>query len=327
MKIALTPKFQQIDELLKNAQRILIASHENPDLDAAASVLALHHFFKERKLESLPFFPDQPPRTFSFLPGFFEIRTEIGTFQPDLLFCLDYGDFKRLGLPTDSLGREVLTERVITIDHHLISDQQGRVRVIDPRFSSTSEIVYYWLKYKGVEFDKDLATCLLAGIFSDSGGFRHVCTSPKTLKIASELLLSGGSLSKVVRQTSMFKRLGENSLIWGRILSKMKFDQKTGLAYAWIDYEEFKKWGARLSQFGGITNLISSGSHSNLGLFLVEHKKGIVKGSLRSEPEKGKNVAKVAEALGGGGHQYAAGFQIRGTIEEALKKVLNLLAL
>ncbi|MDI6841176.1 MAG: DHHA1 domain-containing protein, partial [bacterium] len=70
---------------------------------------------------------------------------------------------------------------------------------------------------------------------------------------------------------------------------------------------------------------ISAASQANLGLFLIEYEKGKIKGSLRSEPFKGKSVDKVAEALGGGGHPYAAGFSQEGTIEEVLKKVLDLL--
>ena len=50
-----------------------------------------------------------------------------------------------------------------------------------------------------------------------------------------------------------------------------------------------------------------------------------IKGSLRSEPYGGRNVAEIVKALDGGGHTYAAGFQQQGTIETVLKKVLNLI--
>jgi phosphoesterase RecJ-like protein len=329
MKNNLQQKFEQIDELLGKAKRILIAAHENPDPDAVASILVLHYFFKKRDLESFPYLPNKPPKYLSFLPGFFEIKTAShlskndGGFQPDLLFGLDYGDFKRLRIPEEILQKDSLD--IVTIDHHLESDQRGQVKILEPEISSTAEIIYYLLKHWGVEVNQDIATCLLAGIFSDSGGFRHVSTSAETFRVVSELLLKGVSLDKIVRCTLAFQKPINLSRAWGQILARTKLEKETGLAYSWITLEDFKRFGINMGDFDGITNLISAGSPRNLGLFLVEHQPGRVKGSLRSEPAGGIDVVKIARPLGGGGHPYAAGFQQEGTIKEVLKKVINLI--
>lgn len=316
-------QFQKIDELLGNARKILIASHENPDADAVASTLALHNFFIMQNFDSLPYLSDFPPRNFSYLPRFFDIKTKIESFEPDILFCLDYGDFKRLKLPEGLLVDDF--SNVITIDHHVESDQRGLVKILEPSFSSTSEIIYRWLKHKKVEINKGIATCLLTGIISDSGGFRHVSTTSETLGIVSELLLKGASLSKIVRQALTFDKPLNFSRAWGRVLSYLKLDERTKLAYSWISLEELGGLGVSLADFDGITNLISSASPISLGLFLVEYEKGKIKGSLRSEPYGGMDVVKIAKALGGGGHPYAAGFCQEGNIEEILKKVLKLI--
>lgn len=322
MNNSLIVQFQQIDELLKGARKVLIASHQRPDPDAVASVLALHYLFKKKNLESFPYLPDPPSKNLSYLPGFFEIKTEVDDFEPNLLFGLDYGDFKRLRLPEHILKNPSL--KIITIDHHLESDQQGEVKILEPGFSSTTEIIYHWLKYQNIEIDNEIATCILTGIISDSGGFRHVSVTAETLNIVSELLLKGVSLNKIIGQTLAFKSSPNFSKAWGRVLFRAKLDQKTNLAYSWFSAEDFEKFGVKSADFDGITNLISTGSPLNLGLFLVEYEKGRIKGSLRSEPHGGINVVKIAKGLGGGGHPYAAGFQQEGTIEETLKKVLNL---
>lgn len=319
----LIQQFQQISELLKEAKKILIASHENPDPDAVASVLALHCVLKRQNLESCPFLPGYLPQNLSFLPDFFEIRTEINSFEPDILFCLDYGDFRRLGLPEHISNRQSLS--IITIDHHLESDQRGQVKILEPACSSTSEILYYWFKYENIEIDKEIATCLLTGIFSDSGGFCHTATSSKTLDIVSELILKGASLQKIASQTLIFNKPFNLFSVWGKVLSRTQLDKRTGLAYSWISSEDCEKFGVKSGDFDGMANLISTGSPLNLGLFLVEYEKGKVKGSLRSEPSVSKNAAEIVRSLGGGGHFYAAGFRQEGTIEETLKKVLNLI--
>ncbi|MBI2041820.1 MAG: bifunctional oligoribonuclease/PAP phosphatase NrnA [Candidatus Nealsonbacteria bacterium] len=319
----LSEQFQQIDELLKSARRILIASHENPDPDAVSSVLTIHNILKSEGFETLPYLPNPAPKSLNYLPGFFEIKQQVDNFEPDVLIALDYGDFKRLRLPDRILNKSPLD--IITIDHHVKSDQKGKIKIVEPEFSSTSEIVYHWLKYKNIEINKDIALCLLSGIISDSGGFRHVSTSSETLNIVSKLLSVGVSLNKITRQTLTLDSPLNFSKAWGKVLSRAKLDEKTNLAYSWIDSDDLNKYKVSLADFDGITNLISTSSPVNLGLFMVEHEKGKIKGSLRSEPYKGRDVVKIAKALGGGGHPYAAGFQQEGTIEETLKKVINLI--
>ena len=171
----LTEQFKQIDEILRGARRVLVASHENPDPDAVSSVLTIHNVLKNEGLESLPYLPTIAPKNLNYLPGFFEIQYQIDNFEPDVLFALDYGDFKRLRLPSRISNKSQLD--IVTIDHHVESDQKGKIKILEPEFSSTSEIVYHWLKYKNIEINKDVALCLLSGIISDSGGFRHVSTS------------------------------------------------------------------------------------------------------------------------------------------------------
>lgn len=323
MQDKLDEQFKQIDEILRGAHKVLIAAHENPDPDAVSSVLTIHNVLKSQSLESLPYFPNQAPKSLNYLPRFFEIKYDIGDFNPDVLIALDYGDFKRLRLPSNITDKPQLD--IITIDHHVVSDQRGGVKIVEPDFSSTSEIVYRWLKHRNIAIDKDIALCLLSGIISDSGGFRHVSTSSETLNIVAELLSKGVSLNKITRQTLTLDNPLNFSKAWGQALSRVKLDEKTNLAYSWFAFDDLNKYKLNLTDFDGITNLISTSSPINLGLFLMEYESGKIKGSLRSEPYGGRDVVKIAKALGGGGHPYAAGFQQEGAIEETLKKVLNLI--
>lgn len=315
-------QFKRIGEVLNGAKKVLIAAHQNPDADAISSVLALHYIFKNRGLLSLPYLPGHLIETLGFLPGFSDIKNKAEPFEPDAVFCLDYGDFKRLRLPEWVLAKNY---RLITIDHHLESDQRGEIKVLEPQASSTSEIIYRWLKYANIEINQDLATLLLTGIFSDSGGFCHVSTTSQTFNIVSELLSKGVSLNNIARQTLDFCKPLNLSRAWGHVLTNTKLDHGTGLAYSWITSLDLEKFEANSADFDGITNIISAVSGINTGLFLVEYETCRIKGSLRSEPPGGKNVAEIVKSLGGGGHPYAAGFRQEGTIDEVLKKVLNLI--
>lgn len=322
MSDSLTKQFYQIDEILKGAKKVLVASHENPDPDAIGSVLALHCFFKEQNKISFPYLPDSPPKYLNFLPGFFEIKNEINDFQPDILFCLDYGDFRRLKLPN-----LLQPKNLITLDHHVGGDQRGEIKVIESNISSTAEIIYLLMKELGININKSIATCLLTGIISDSGGLRHSSTSSRTFKIASELFSLGVNYNQILHRTLSLDTFLEISKTLGKALTRIKFDKKNRLAYSWLSFKDLQPVSKKIlfSDLAGIANLISIASPVNFGLFLVEYEPRKIKGSLRSGFSGERRVNELAKAMGGGGHPYAAGFKQEGTIEEVLKKVLDLI--
>ncbi len=321
-------KFQEVDEMVGRAKNIFITAHENPDADAIGSVLGINLALKKQNKQTFCYLPSPLCLGLDFLPDFSEIKSpenqkiEKKDFNDfDLFFCLDYGDFKRL-----NLSQDIEEKKIITFDHHLKSDQRGQVKIIEPKISSTSEIIYLWLKNRSSNsFDKEIATCLLTGIISDTGGFSHISCSSQTMKIASELISDGAPLGKIVKEVLTFDKAQQISKIWGKILSKMVKNEKTGLLYSWLSFEDLEKYQVKQTDLSRISSMLSAVSDASTALFLVEYEPGKVLGSLRTEPYKGKNVAYLASALGGGGHPNAAGFQQDGTIEDVLKKVIKLL--
>lgn len=318
-------QFWQIYELLKRANNILIVSHENPDPDAVGSILALRLFLKELNLNSFCYLPTLPSKNLSFLAGFFEIKNEIPPkfLNSEIVLCLDYGDFFRLKLP-DSIPEQNL----ITIDHHR-GDQRGQIKIIEPDFSSTAEIIYFFFRTLGIEINQQISTCLLAGISYDTGLFSHTSTSSRTMKVVSQLLLKGAPLIEIIHGVSRagFPSYFNRDLmkIWGRALSRARLDYQTKLAYSFISFSDLKECGSVSPDFGDICSIISTIFPADISLFLVEYEKGKIKGSLRSEAFKKKRVDLIAQVLGGGGHPFAAGFKQEGTIEEILKKVMDLI--
>ena len=325
----LCEKFQEVNEMVGKAKKIFITAHENPDPDAVGSILGINLALKKQNKQTFCYLPSPSYSGLDFLPDFSEIksqenqkiqRKDLNDF--DLFFCLDYGDFYRLQLPQD-----IEEQKIITLDHHLQGDQRGKIKIIEPELSSTAEIIYLWLKNCPPisHLGKEIATCLLAGIVSDTGGFSHISTSSQTMKIASELILEGAPLGKIVKQVLTFDKTQQTSKVWGKILSRAIKNEKTGLLYSWFSYKDLKKYQAKPTDLSRIANMLSAVSDANTALFLTEYEPGQIVGSLRTEPYKGKNVACLARALGGGGHPNAAGFQQSGTIESVLKKVINLL--
>jgi len=312
-------QFQKIKYLLSEKKRVLVMAHENPDADAVGSMLALSFLLEKMGHQVFLFSPDELPEYLNFLPSFESITNNLPLLENvDLAFCLDYGDFKRLRFSDD-----FLEEKIITIDHHLESTQKGIVKIIDSGYSSTAEIIYFLANYLGLEIDKTIATCLLSGILYDTGGLRHISTSPQTLKVVSDLLSKGLSLEDISQKILTSGKSLIDSKIWAEVLSRVVLDKKRKFVFSWVYFEDFNKYQISISDLDGIASLISTISDASFSLFLIESEKGKIKGSLRSEPHKAENIIGIAKALGGNGHSFAAGFKQEGSIEEVLQKVYN----
>lgn len=309
-------QFQELIKLLMGAKNILITAHKHPDGDALGSVLALHLGLKNgKKINSIPYFLDKP-QNYDFLPGFSEIKTKFSKNKSDFLIGLDYGDFKRLEIKGGSFPEK----RIITIDHHLPSDHRGIFQIVRPDFSSTSEIIYYFFKQAKIPIDKDIATCLLTGIYTDSGGFKHAVTSSLTLGASADLLSKGASLPNIIRGTITMKS-PDILKLWGKALSRVQHDKDSGMVYSWITNKDLKGKIPENLGVGDLAADISMRSGAPFTLLLVEHRPREFKGSLRSESYHNVDVAKVAKALGGGGHKLSAGFEKTGSLEEIIDTI------
>jgi phosphoesterase RecJ-like protein len=263
------------------------------------------------------FSKDPVPPHLAFLPYSEHITCERSEFTPDLFFGFDYGDFSRLGIDYNSLS----SSAIVTFDHHPPLRQRGDVLIIDTSASSTCEIVYNFIQEAGYEISSGTALALLTGIFTDTGGFAHVNTSVRTLRAAGDLLRYGVSLQKLHRHTFSGKS-PETLRVWGYVLKDISWDSEVGMTYAAISIDRFRELGTSLGDFEGIVNIINMPPDVRFSLLLIEHKRQVIKGSLRSEPFQGVDVSSIARALGGGGHKYAAGFERSGeTLQEALESV------
>jgi len=311
-------KFKQVSDLIKKSSNILIVTHEDPDPDAIGGLLALGVGLKKLNINSQIFCSDPLPEDLKFLPQSELVSNKFSKHNIDLIIALDYGDWKRTGVTYE------WPVIIITLDHHPQSNQIGDIKIVDPRFSSTCEIIYWLFKVMGLGLDKDIATYLLTGIFADTGGFQHANTSERALKVAGELLLKGAMIYKIAGHLTQNKNLASLK-ICGLALSRIKKDPQTGMVVSIVSQADLLKCQASPEDISGVSAILNSVSGGKFSLFLTEYEKNKIKGSLRSEKYKGADVSQIAKALGGGGHKLAAGFKMEGELEEVLDKVKKII--
>lgn len=103
----------------------------------------------------------------------------------DLVFVLDTADLALLGSIYESEGETWQRLPVINIDRHSANTQYGKVNVLDPEASSTSEIVARLISAAKLPLTKDGAELLLRGIKEATGNFGNA--GPGSFERAADL--------------------------------------------------------------------------------------------------------------------------------------------
>ena len=309
----------KINELIANSKNILIVSHCSPDEDAVGSALALKFALAKQGIESSIFISSYSSKDYKFLPGSNLIKSKLDSHDFDLVFALDYGNVQRLDI------NDLLQEKnpiVITIDHHLDQgiNHIGEIKILESS-SSTSEIIYYYLKESNWPINKNIATCLLTGIVGDTGGFIYSNTSHQTLLAAGDLLSQGIEVNKVIKQILTNNTLANNSKALGQALSRIEKYPELGLVYLIVDNNDFESWYR--SDSNNLSSTINMIDDCKWSLLLVEYKKGKTKASLRSKDNKGVDVSEIAGWFGGGGHRAASGFRANKNPKKVLEQVIK----
>ncbi len=299
------------DKVLSH-KSLAILIHTSPDADAVGSGLAMQKALEKKNIKSEVFCNDFIPKEYRFMSGWHRIKNKLDT-DAEAMLVLDTGGEEKIGFK----NFRKFSVPVYSIDHHIQSNRYYIDAYVDPDVSSTSEIIYDLFIDYGLEIDKDMANCLLAGIIYDTQYFQHTTVSDKLFCIASDLVGKGARLPKINSHMNE-KRSVEVLRLWGRIIERMKFDRDLGFTSTAILSEDTKAMGDDLSGLKGLSSLLNSINGSSASVILKEDEKGTIQGSLRSDEFKHPNinVADIANEFGGGGHKYASGFRKKGKVVE-----------
>lgn len=309
-------EFAQARKLIENAQNILVLAHRRPDGDTLGTSCALYLAFQKMNKTCSMACVDAPSERFAFLP---EVNRFVKEFNPnvyDLVILADAADVKIVVY--QSIYPELFSGNVpvIVFDHHHSNEGvEGAVNLIDSKAASASVIMYKFFKFINTPLTPQISTCLLAGIYNDTGSFMHSNTSIETLMVASDLVRHGAKIQIIIK--NMFKNTPVSTLrLWGRALENLKITED-GAAISVLTAKDFKECGADFSESGGIIEKMSGIPDVKFSILLHENGSN-VKASMRTN-RNDVDVAKIASLFGGGGHRKAAGFVIPGKIEKETK--------
>ncbi len=319
MQLAQQDITQALD-LLRSAKRFLCVCHRNPDGDAIGSLLGMGLLLEQA-------FPEKPvsmhcvdpvPSMFHFLPGAFRVTTLPEPVpEPDgtVFVFVDSAEPKLTELHESHPQLFDGTYTSLMIDHHYSNPRYGTVNLLYPDACSACQIVAQFARQAEWGTDSDVATCLLTGVYTDTGGLLHSNTTADVYRIVAYLQRCGGRRMEVVNAVFRTGKLSTLRL-WGRVLEKINLTDEGGAISA-VTEGDFRATGADYSELTGAIDYVNAVPGMRFSLILSE-RDGKVKGSLRTLRDD-VDVSAMAGKFSGGGHKKAAGFALPGKLKPEVR--------
>ncbi|MEQ8673475.1 MAG: bifunctional oligoribonuclease/PAP phosphatase NrnA [Aggregatilineales bacterium] len=311
--------WQSAAQLVENAETILVVTHVSPDGDAIGSLLGMGNALRQLGKKVDVAVDEGVPDFVEFLPGSDMVKRKLTVGEWDLMISVDASDEVRTG-KVGAFGRE-RSKKVINLDHHATNTLFGDEQLVMSNAVSATEVIYHWLDAIDFAFTPDVATPLLAGLVTDTLGFRTSNVTSETLYIAQSLMECGASLTEITERTLDTKSIHVVNL-WKTALASAEI-YEGGVIAANVTQEDLKRAGLRDVTDGGLVGFLVKVNEAMIAVVFKELADSKVEISLRSKP--GYDVSEVAFAVGGGGHKQASGATIDGPLEEARKRILPLL--
>lgn len=304
---------------LRGARHVVVVSHKGPDGDAIASTLACAAICDAMGTPVTAFNVDPVPVTLRFLPGASRIVHELPEgLAPDVVLVLDCTGRDRVG---ERAPDALWNARVLCLDHHATWDPTfAHVIARDESAASTTELAYRLAVACAVPLTPDLATCIFAGLHTDTGSFRYGCTIARTMELGSLLLETGISTWDVA--SSLYENDDEVRVrLLGRVLSTLRRSPCGRLALLVVTQEDLAALGADMSHADGFINHARGIRGVEVAVQLTEVGPEEYRASLRSRGHV--DVSRIAAHFGGGGHRNAAGCTLPWTLETSSERLFE----
>ncbi len=304
-------EFQKAKRIFSENQKFCLISHRSPDGDAVGSNLGLRLALEALGKEVVSACVDPVPENSSWLKKADTFVPDFNYEDFDAIVSVDCGALKLFFF--HEAKPEILSGQkpFVNFDHHISNNGFGTINPVAPEECSTSIIIYKFLKFCELPVTIDIATCLMHGIYFDTGGLMHSNTSGEVFKVVSDLLSKGANLRKIVKE--LFHTTPVNKLrLWGRIMERT-YVNEDGVTISAVGKSDYDTCGTTSHDTGGVIDYLNAVPNSKYCLLLSEDEKGSVKGSLRTQRDD-VNLSDVASQWGGGGHPKASGFGVPGKL-------------
>lgn len=309
-------KIKEFFEHIKSAKSIVIMGHKNPDGDSLCSVLALAHLIELNfGVQPLCVYDGNISDSLDYVPH----RHRIKYFERvdltqifDVAIVMDYGNQAHIGGPRPLVDN---AKFIVEIDHHKNDNTVADLCLNDDTAAATAILVYNIMRAANMNIDSIASDLLALGILTDTGNFKFV-RNGDALRIMADLIDSGVNVRNLIELMNNKQRKAVQ--LEAQTAANAEFFYNGRLALATVSKKDYKYLDGRGEL---VLNLLGQIKGVEYIVLLKEQKPEQTGVSIRS---RRKPIDGIAVALGGGGHERAAGAIVRDNMENVRKHILEL---
>jgi len=310
-------QLQEIKKALKQAERIAIFTHTNPDGDALGSSFAMKAVLTALGKQAVLFLETDIPERFSFLNDGYSLRGDASDF--DVALALDCGAANRLGELKDLY--QAIGLRLV-LDHHCADAPFGDVYYSDPDAAACAELVYDVALSLLPALPDAAVTALYTGISTDTGHFKYSNVTAKTFTIAAELISRGLDQRAITRRLYDTVKLDKLKFT-GALAERVRLHAQGRVAVLFCPDSLLEAFHLAHEEVEELPNTVLSIEGVLVSAIIKEKDSDRLKISLRCK--ENINVAHLAAEFGGGGHACAAGFVTELSAEAIEKQLVTMI--
>ena len=316
-----TTDLQAVADTLRANARFLVVTHENPDGDALGSLLATTLTLRElgKDVEMYLGGSGALPREYAFMHLDGLRRSLPDDLERRVLVAVDCAKADRMGPDPEPVERASL---VLNIDHHHDNTRFGDVNLIVADASSTGEVLRDLIRELDVELTPELAEPLYIALVTDTGRFQYTNTTPKSLRLAAELVEAGADVHAVFQQVYESVEFAKLKLL-ARALERARVLEGGLIIVSHLLRTDFAEVGAAEPYSEGIIDYLRAVEGAELAALIREPPRNdgpTRRVSLRASVDE-LDVSAIARMFGGGGHRQAAGFSSDASMDEITELV------
>ena len=326
---------EKIRQLVEQAQRIVVIQADNPDADSLGSALALEHILGDMGKHVALYCGVHIPDYLHYAAGWDRVLSELPS-QFDLSIIVDASTYILLEkLEGNGQLAWLKSKPCIVLDHHVSVEKPidlAAVSLVDPTVASTGELIYGLGTGSGWHVNQEAATHLMLSILGDTQGLTNELTTAGTYRTMADLTDLGAdrpTLEELRREYG--KMLPKVYAYKAELIKRTEFSREGTIASVTLKQDELNEYSPLYNPVPLIQSDMLQVKGVALSLVFKVYDDGRITGAIRSN-HAFPVAAKLAEAMGGGGHPHASGFKITDgrpfeTVkEECLKKADELLA-
>lgn len=308
---------------INGVKKIVISTHIHPDADGIGSQSALCMALRYAGYEAICVNEEPLLDRYAYLDpqktiiSYRSYQKKYKDFRPDLFIVVDTNSLVRIGSQLEKIGRS--SREILFIDHHPCPKEISTIHCIDTSMAATGELVGKLIRSMKIELTQEMALCLYTSILIDTSSFRYPTVTANTHRLVSQLLDTGIRPPEAYNQIYGTKKSPYLRLL-GKVLNSVETSKSGEIAWISLDENILDQYGVDSEDTHGFINNLLILDNIKVGC-MFRQIDNQVKISFRSVGDI--NVAVLAQALGGGGHEHSAATLIDGKLKDVIPHAIN----